>query len=167
MNTTHHTKSIVTAIVAGALAIAAPAGASVLEPVTNGWNPDGNDATTVTAISHSTGGNAPSSALAATQVDPASVAGFEPTSAAARTVSRDSSDVVTLRRDGSQATAFVADVGSENPAAGDGNGFDWGDAAIGAGAGLLAVALLMLGTSAIGRRSDGAPKPGSAVSQGA
>ncbi len=55
MNTTHHTKSIVTAIVAGALAIAAPAGASVLEPVTAGWNPGGNDVSSVTAISHQSG----------------------------------------------------------------------------------------------------------------
>ena len=135
MNTTRHIKPIVTTIVAGALAIAAPAGASVLEPATNGWNPGGSDtSTSVTAISHPTNG--------------------------------DSSEVVTLRRDGSQATAFVADVGPQSPA-GDGNGFDWGDGAIGAGTALLAATLLMFGMGAIGRRSDGTPKPGSAVSQGA
>ena len=49
MTTTKHRKSIVAVIVAGALAIAAPAGASVLEPVTAGWNPGGTDVQTVNA----------------------------------------------------------------------------------------------------------------------
>ena len=38
MTTTHHPKTIVAAIVAGALALAAPAGASVLNPITDSWN---------------------------------------------------------------------------------------------------------------------------------
>ena len=47
----NHTKSIVAAVAAaGALLIAAPAGASVLEPVTNGWNPDQSYVGSVTAI---------------------------------------------------------------------------------------------------------------------
>ena len=47
-------------------------------------------------------------------------------------------------------------------------GFDWGDAAIGAGAGLLAAALLMAGTGAVGsRRTSSRTKPRGAVSQGA
>ena len=60
------------------------------------------------------------------------------------------SDVV-LRRDGSQAQAFVADVGPQSPAS-SGDGFDWGDAAIGAGAGLAAALLVGSGAAAIRRR---------------
>ena len=61
----------------------------------------------------------------------------------------------------------MANVGG-TPVANTGDGFDWGDAAIGAGAGLLAATFLMLGSSAIGgRRTSTNGKPGSAVSQGA
>jgi hypothetical protein len=74
--------------------------------------------------------------------------------------------VVALRRDGSQAEAFVADVGTTPSATGD--GFDWADAAIGAGATLLLAAFLMMGTGAVGgRRTSSRPKPAGAVSQGA
>jgi hypothetical protein len=58
---------------------------------------------------------------------------------------------IVLRRDGSHAQAFVADVGPESPAS-SGDGFDWGDAAIGAGAGLAAAMLVGAGTAAIRRR---------------
>ena len=54
-----------------------------------------------------------------------------------------------LRRDPGQATPFDSEVAPE--AAPPGDGFDWGDAAIGAGAGLLAAALLAAGSGA-GRR---------------
>ena len=59
----------------------------------------------------------------------------------------------------------MADV--SGPPAATGDGFDWGDAAIGAGAGLLAAALLMMGAGASGgRRTSSRPKPGGAVSRG-
>ena len=59
----------------------------------------------------------------------------------------------------------MADVGGTPSATGD--GFDWGDAAIGAGVGVLAAALLM-GTGAVGgRRTSSRTKPAGAVSQGA
>jgi hypothetical protein len=57
-----------------------------------------------------------------------------------------SSHQVALRRDGSKADPFVADLSPTGaPAAAD--DFDWGDAAIGLGAGLL---VGMLGFAAIG-----------------
>ncbi|MGH2960972.1 MAG: hypothetical protein ACRDL3_02085, partial [Solirubrobacterales bacterium] len=52
-------------------------------------------------------------------------------------------DDLTLRRDGSKAVPFVADLDPEPAAAGD--GFDWSDAAIGAGLGAAAVALAVAG----------------------
>ena len=54
-----------------------------------------------------------------------------------------------LRRDPGQATPFDSEVAPE--AAPPGDGFDWGDAAIGAGAGLLAAALLAAGSGAVRR----------------
>ena len=57
-----------------------------------------------------------------------------------------SSHQVVLRRDGSKADPFVADLATTGtPAAAD--GFDWGDAAVGLGAGLL---VGVLGFAAIG-----------------
>jgi len=64
-------------------------------------------------------------------------------------------EAVVLRRDGDRSTKFVAEASPEatKPAGGSGDAFDWGDAAIGAGAGLLAVALVASGTGAVtGRR---------------
>ena len=49
MTTTHHPKIIVAAIVSGALALAAPAGASVLNPMTDSWNAGGSGVQTVNA----------------------------------------------------------------------------------------------------------------------
>jgi len=57
-----------------------------------------------------------------------------------------SSHQAVLRRDGSKAVPFVADLAPTGaPAAAD--GFDWGDAAVGLGAGLL---VAVLGFAAIG-----------------
>jgi hypothetical protein len=53
--------------------------------------------------------------------------------------SADSSTGPVLRRDGSKAVPFVADL--EPDAAAPADGFDWGDAGLGAGVGALAVAL--------------------------
>ncbi len=58
------------------------------------------------------------------------------------------SSTLVLRRDGDRAVPFVA---YDSPAAStaSGDGFDWGDAAIGTGAGLLIATLAMLGSGAI------------------
>ncbi|MGH2991616.1 MAG: hypothetical protein ACRDMA_17505 [Solirubrobacterales bacterium] len=62
----------------------------------------------------------------------------------------DSSNAPVMRRDGSKAVPFVADLDPEPAAAGD--GFDWSDAAIGAGLGAAAVALAVAGAVAMRRR---------------
>ena len=73
---------------------------------------------------------------------------------------------IVIRRNGAHATPFVADVSPQATVPGASDGFDWGDAAIGAGAGLLATALLMAGSTALGGRRR-ATKAAGAVSQGA
>ena len=69
-----------------------------------------------------------------------------------------------LRRDPGQATQFVAEQAPE--AAPRGDGFDWGDAAIGVGAGLLAAALLAAGSGAVRRDRQRSPGRVPAASQG-
>ena len=69
-------------------------------------------------------------------------------------------NAVVVRRDGSAAVPFVADVSSESPAAAAASGFDWGDAAIGAGGALGIIALLGVGGLAIRSRRHVAPSPG-------
>ena len=76
----HHSppQVIVAAIVSGALAMAAPAGASVLDPVTDSWNAGGSGVQTVNATyqpssNHDGSGNA----LASAPADPSNVAGFQ------------------------------------------------------------------------------------------
>jgi hypothetical protein len=75
-------------------------------------------------------------------------------------------EAVVLRRDGDRSTKFVAEASPEatKPAGGSGDGFDWGDAAIGAGAGLLAVALVASGTGAVTGRRRRTPTTASAAS---
>ena len=53
-----------------------------------------------------------------------------------------------LRRDGSKAVPFVADL-EPDIAAAAGEGFDWGDAAIGAGLGATIALLAMVGIRAV------------------
>jgi hypothetical protein len=60
-------------------------------------------------------------------------------------VASESSHGVDLRRDGSKADPFVADLAPTGAPAAD--GFDWGDAAVGLGAGLI---VGVLGLAAIG-----------------
>lgn len=69
-----------------------------------------------------------------------------------------------LRRDPDQATQFVAEAAPE--AAPPGDTFDWGDAAIGAGAALLAAALLAAGSGAVRRDRPRSPSRVPAASQG-
>ena len=61
---------------------------------------------------------------------------------------------VSLRRDGSKAVPFVANVGAPTPSAPSArsDGFDWGDAGIGAGA-AFGLAVLAAGAVALRRRS--------------
>jgi hypothetical protein len=80
-------------------------------------------------------------------------------------LSHDSNATVALRRDGSQAAPVVANLGSEPNTASD--GFDWGDAAIGAGAGLFGACLAALGVAAIGGRRSRTSRPATAASQSA
>jgi len=68
-----------------------------------------------------------------------------PTSVSTASASTPSTDGLVLHRDGSKAVPFVADVTPTEAQSAD--GFDWGDAAIGLGAGLLVSAL---GIAAIG-----------------
>jgi hypothetical protein len=64
----------------------------------------------------------------------------------------------TLRRDGSQAVPFVANVGTPAPSApsAGSDSFDWGDAGIGAAA---AVGLAALGAGAVALRRRGGLEP--------
>ena len=75
-------------------------------------------------------------------------------------------ETVVLRRDGDRSTKFVAEASPEatTPAGGSGDAFDWGDAAIGAGASLLAVALVASGTGAVTGRRRRTPTTASAAS---
>jgi hypothetical protein len=84
----------------------------------------------------------------------------------------DRNGAIVLHRDGSEATPFVAEVGtastSTSASAVSSGGFDWGDAAIGAGAALLATALAIGASSALsGRRSSRSTKTVSPASQSA
>jgi hypothetical protein len=82
---------------------------------------------------------------------------------------------LTLRRDGSKAVPFVEDLRpglsrrSSEPSIGSpADGFDWGDAAIGAGLGGVAVLFVVAGTTAMrdGRKLPGALRPGSGAASG-
>jgi hypothetical protein len=65
----------------------------------------------------------------------------------------EASSASVLRRDGSKAEPFVAQVGPEAAPAVPADGFDWSDAAIGAGLGAAAVMLAVAGAFAVrGRR---------------
>ena len=151
----NHTKSIVAAIATGALLIAAPAGASVLEPVTNGWNPDQSYVGSVTAVAQPSDQNSQPSGY------PGSVTALaNPTDPAPTASTRPSSPVLAgVEVPGGNPVGTVAQQSSA------GNGFDLGYAAIGAGAALLLVCLALLGSS-IGTRQSGS-KSGETVSAAA
>ena len=68
---------------------------------------------------------------------------------------------ITLHRDGSKAVAFVPNPAGATTPAESGNGFDWGDAMVGAGA---AVALLaLLGAAGLTARSRKRVQPTAAA----
>jgi hypothetical protein len=149
MTTTLRTKSIATAVVAGALAIAAPAGASVLEPVTAGWNPGGTDVQTVNATVP------PNSEPTVPVVQTVNAATSHPADENAPVQS-----VVPLRS--MQSLSFAGTTPGTS-----GDGIDLGYVAIGAGGLLLIVSLAMFGSSAINGRRESRSKAGPAISQAA
>jgi hypothetical protein len=61
----------------------------------------------------------------------------------------DASNAPALRRDGSKAEPFIADVGPKTAPVAAADGFDWSDAAIGAGLGAAAVMLAVAGVVAL------------------
>jgi hypothetical protein len=73
-------------------------------------------------------------------------------------LSHDSSQSVALHRDVSQAEPFVADVGPE-PTSASGDRFDWGDAAIGAGAVVLVACLAMVAAAGFSGRRGRTSQP--------
>ena len=68
-------------------------------------------------------------------------------------VASESSHRVDLRRDGSKADPFVADLTATGASAAD--GFDWGDAAVGVGVGMI---VSVLGFAAIGASGGHRPR---------
>jgi hypothetical protein len=136
MSTSMRTRSIVAVLVVSAIAPAAPAAAGVYGPLTESpQNAPRNDSNAQRNESSDYGSV---NAIVPPVSEPSSA---EPTYASANAITGPpsgepaNSDAV-LIRDGSQAVPFVANVGPEAAAsAGDsGDGFDWGDAALGAGA---------------------------------
>ncbi len=103
------------------------------------------------------------SALAApvASVAPAAASVHEPSSATPQTAQRSDDSGVVLRRDGSQAVPFVADVGPEATATSD--GFDWGDAGIGATSMLVLAAIAAGAALLLGRRPSRSHTPRSAT----
>lgn len=146
MTTTHHPKTIVAAIVAGALALAVPAGASVLNPVTDSWGQGATEVQTVNSTYQPSGQNG---------------SGYPLTSATARAAASDDG-AVTASAVPLHPWSNAAPVASTQTSTG-GDGFDFGSAAVGAGVVLLLACLAMIGSSAIGGRRSSQPKPGAAV----
>ncbi len=102
-------------------------------------------------------------AAAAASVAPAAASvDREATSATPRIVQEGGHPGIVLRRDGAQAVPFVADVGPPKaPATSD--GFDWGDAGIGATA-MLALGAIAAGAGfVLGRRPSRSHTPRSAT----
>ena len=156
MTTSIRSMPIIAIFVAAAIVPVASAGASAIDPVLAG-NESAAPADTssgissVTALSHDY-----SAAPADTSSSTSSVTAL----------SHDSSPTVTLHRDGSKAVPTVADLGPE-PTTTAGDGFDWGDAAIGAGAVLLVACLAMVAAAGFSGRRSRSSQPTTAASQSA
>jgi hypothetical protein len=173
MTTSIRSMSIIAIFAAAAIVPVASAGASVNQPVLAGYSSGApvdtsSGTSSVTALSHDysstpvdkSSGNSSLTSLShdysATPVETSSA------TSSLTALSHDSSPTVALHRDGSKAVPVVADLGPE-PTSAAGDGFDWGDAAIGAGAVLLVSCLAILAAAGLsGRR-----KPTTAASQSA
>ena len=143
MTTSMRSISIIAIFAAAAIVPVASAGASPTDPVMAGYY-------TAAPVDTSSGY---SSLTAISQDSSPTVASSGSSSLTA--ISHDSSPTVALHRDGSKAVPVVADLGPE-PTTVSGDGFDWGDAAIGAGAVLLVACLAMVAAAGVSRRSSSA-----------
>jgi hypothetical protein len=153
MTTSIRSLSIIAIFVAAAIVPVASAGASVKEPVLAGYYSaapvdTSSGSTSLTAISHD---SSPTVAPSGTSLT---------------ALSHDSGPPAALHRDSSQAEPFVANLGPE-PTTASGDGFDWGDAAIGAGGVVLAACLAMFAAAGISGRRGRSSRPATAASQGA
>jgi hypothetical protein len=160
MTTSIRSISTIAIFVAAAIVPVASAGASVNEPVLAGYYSaapvdTSSGSTSLTAISHdSSPAVAPSASTSLTALSHDSSPTAAPLASTSLTaLSHDSSPTVGLHRDSSQAEPFVANVGPE-PTTAAGDGFDWGDAAIGAGGVVLVACLAMFAAGISGRRSS-------------
>jgi hypothetical protein len=154
MTTSIRSMSTIAIFVAAAIVPVASAGASVNQPVLAGYYSaapvdTSSGSTSLTAISHD-----PSPAVASSA------------SSSLTALSHDSSPNVVLHRDSSQAEPFVANLGPE-PATASGDGFDWGDAAIGGGGVVLVACLAMFAAAGVSGRRGRSSRPTTAASQGA
>jgi hypothetical protein len=151
MTTSIRSMSTIAIFVAAAILPVASAGASVNEPVLAGYYSaapvESSGSTSLTAISHDSSPAASSASSSLTAL------------------SHDSSPTV-LHRDSSAAEPFVANLGPE-PSTASGDGFDWGDAAIGAGGVVLAACLAMFAAAGVSGRRGRSSRPTTAASQGA
>jgi hypothetical protein len=174
MTTSIRSISIIAIFAAAAIVPVASAGASVNEPVLAGYysaapaDPS-SDYTSLTAISHDSSPTVASSdntSLTALSHDSSPAALGSPVSSSLTAISHDSSPNVALRRDNSQAEAFVANVGPE-PSTASGDGFDWGDASIGAGVVVLLACLAIAAAVGLNGRRGRTAQPSTAASQSA
>jgi len=164
MTTSIRSKPIIAIFVAAAIVPVASAGAAVNEPVLASYSSGGSVDTSsgissVTALSHDSSAtpvdtsSGVSSVTALSHDSSATPADTSSGISSVTALSHDSNPTVTLHRDGSKAVPVVADLGPE-PTTAAGDGFDWGDAAIGAGAVLLVACLAMVAAAGFsGRRS--------------
>jgi hypothetical protein len=194
MTTSIRSMPIIAIFVAAAIVPVATAGASPNDPVLAGNSSstpvDSSSGSSLTAISHDYGApvdqSSSTSSLTALSHDygapveqssgnssltslshdyNAPPVDQSPSISSLTAISHDPSPTVTLHRDGSKATPFVADVGPE-PTGAPGDGFDWGDAAIGAGAVALAACMAMIAAGGVGGRRNRTSQP-TAASQSA
>jgi hypothetical protein len=155
MTTSIRSLSTIAIFVAAAIVPVASAGASVKEPVLAGYYSaapvdTSSGSTSLTAISHD---SSPTVAASA--------------STSLTALSHDSGPTAALHRDSSQAEPFVANLGPEPTGTASGDGFDWGDAAIGAGGVVLAACLALFAAAGISGRRGRTSRPTTAASQGA
>jgi hypothetical protein len=173
MTTSIRSISIIAIFAAAAIVPVASAGASPTDPVLAGYYnaapvDTSSDYSSLTAISHDSSPSVASSdntSLTALSHDSSpTVASSDNTSLTA--LSHDSSPTVALHRDASAAEPFVANVGPQ-PSSASGDGFDWGDAGIGAGAVLLAACLAMVAAAGFSGRRSRTSQSTTAASQSA
>jgi hypothetical protein len=179
MTTSIRSMPIIAIFVAAAIVPVASAGASPIEPVLAGNYSSApvdmsSSTSSLTALGHpdaatpvvrSSDPSSVTSSLTALSHDPSAPPVDQSSGISSVTaLSHDSNPTVTVHRDGSQAEPFVADLDPE-PTGAPGDGFDWGDAGIGAGAVLLVACLAMLAAAGYGGRRSS--RPSTAASQSA